>query len=127
MSDYRDIDLVVDGNALPLDISMESNEYLLELGIEEGSGGKLPVYPGPYEVDPTTEQQVLSTKNKSTTRDIVVNPAQTVNVIDNLDSDSSVDALAARQGKVLKNMIPEDEEIHYSEIDAMFRAVFGDI
>ena len=59
------------------------------------------------------------------TQNVTVEPYEQINVIDNLESNSSVDALAARQGNVLKHMIPEDEEIHFDAIDAAFAAVFN--
>ena len=123
MSDYRDLEFSIE-NAKPLDIDILDNDMLIEIGVSAG-GGKLPTYEGPYEVDPQLYEQTLQTKNRSMTKDVIVNAYEMIQVIDNLDSDSSVDALAARQGKVLKNMIPEGEQIHFDEIDAMFNVVFG--
>ena len=125
MSEYKDLEFAFE-SAKPLDISIETNNRLIELGVAEGGSGRLPPYTGDYNVIPQTYPQELNTKNKSMTQNVTVEPYETINVIDNLDSDSSVDALAARQGKILKNMIPEDEQIHFDAIDAMFAAVFGE-
>lgn len=118
MSEYTDLTRY-------LDIDILDNDMTIELDILDSGGGKLPTYEGPYNVSPELFPQTLSTKNKSMTRDVIIDAYEQIKVIDNLDSNSSVDALAARQGKVLKNMIPEDEEIHFNEIDAMFDVVFG--
>lgn len=53
-------------------LTVEDNS--LSLQTAEGVAVPLPNYQGPYEVTPTTEEQVLSTANKTTTRNIVVNP-----------------------------------------------------
>lgn len=71
MSNYRDIEFTL-GLARPLDISIATNEMLLEIGMEAG-GGKLPTYDGEYVVTPKPFiEQVLETKNKSLVEDVTV-------------------------------------------------------
>lgn len=72
MSEYRDIEFTF-GSAKPLDISIETNSMTIEIGIDEGSGGKLPTYDGEYIVTPKAfVEQTLETKNKSMTDDVTV-------------------------------------------------------
>ena len=72
MSNYRDIEFTL-GSAKPLEISIDQNVMEIEIGIEGGSGGKLPTYDGEYIVTPKPfEEQVLETKNKSMTDDVTV-------------------------------------------------------
>ena len=72
MNDYRDIEFTF-GSAQPLDISVETNSMTIEIGIDEGSGGKLPTYDGEYVVTPKAfVEQTLETKNKSLVEDVTV-------------------------------------------------------
>lgn len=121
MSDYRDIELSLDV-AEPLDISISDTNIPVGLDVSDPGGNveismndALPLDILVQENDMLIELGIYSGGGGG----------PTIRVIDNLDSDSSVDALAARQGKVLKNMIPDDEQIHFGTIDAMFAAVFG--
>ena len=58
-------------NELDLDITIEESP-IINLTIEEGSGGTLPYYDGDYNVVPKVTSQVLSTKNKSMRNDVTV-------------------------------------------------------
>ena len=72
MSEYNDISFTM-GFAKPLDISINTNNMSLDIGIAEGSGGMLPPYEGEYVITPKPFlEQVLGTKNKSMTDDVTV-------------------------------------------------------
>ncbi len=58
---------------LHLDVEIESNERLIEFGIEGSTTGRLPYYNGDYVVDPRKVSQTLPTANKSMREDVVVN------------------------------------------------------
>lgn len=62
-----------------LQISFEENEMCLEVDfgeIQEVStgGGNLPKYTGPYEIEPAAQEQILKTRDKRTTEDIIIKP-----------------------------------------------------
>lgn len=68
---------------LHLDVDINSNEKLIEVGIEGSTTGRLPYYNGDYVVDPRKVAQTLETANKSMRNDVVVNEifyAETSNV-----------------------------------------------
>ena len=72
MNEYRDIEFTF-GSARPLEIVIAQNDMEIEIGLDEGSGGKLPTYDGEYIVTPKPfEEQVLATKNKSLVDDVTV-------------------------------------------------------
>lgn len=56
-----------------LEFTLEESP-IINLTIEEGSGGTLPYYTGSYEVTPRKVEQVLGTKNKSMRDDVTINP-----------------------------------------------------
>lgn len=62
-----------------LQISFDENDMRLEVDfgeIQEVSidGGNFPRYSGPYEIEPAGEEQILQTKDKITTQDIIIKP-----------------------------------------------------
>ena len=73
MSQCRIIEFDIQVNN-ELDISINGQDNTLDMTIEHGSGGKLPVYDGEYEVIPKIEEQSLATKNKSMTDDVHIQP-----------------------------------------------------
>lgn len=64
MSTYQDLDV---------DVQI-SEPYVINLEIQEGSGGVLPYYDGSYNVIPRIVGQTLETKNKSMRDDVTVDP-----------------------------------------------------
>lgn len=62
MSTYQDLDV---------DVQI-SEPYVINLEIQEGSGGTLPYYDGDYNVVPKVTNQVLETKNKSMRDDVTI-------------------------------------------------------
>ena len=73
MSQCRIIEFDIQVNN-ELDISLSAQDNTLDMTIEHGSGGKLPVYDGEYEVIPKVDAQLLETKNKSMTNDVQIQP-----------------------------------------------------
>ena len=71
MSQCRIIEFDIQVNN-ELDISLSGQDNTLDMTIEHGSGGKLPVYDGEYEVIPKVDAQLLETKNKSMTNDVQI-------------------------------------------------------
>lgn len=66
-----------------IEIDIIDDEEVLELEIEEGGGGCLPFYDGPYNVEPRRVDQVLETQNKSMSNDVTINEiyyAETSNI-----------------------------------------------
>lgn len=59
---YRDLEMEYE----------ESEPAVIELEIQEGSGGTLPYYDGDYNVVPKVTNQVLETKNKSMRDDVTI-------------------------------------------------------
>ncbi len=59
--------------AVPV-VQLAVDDNALSLNAAEGVAVSLPNYQGPYEVTPAIEAQVLGTANRTTTRNIVVNP-----------------------------------------------------
>lgn len=62
-----------------LQISFEENEMSLDIDfgeLQEVSidGGNFPRYTGSYEIEPAAQEQILQTKDKITTQDIIVKP-----------------------------------------------------
>lgn len=70
MGAYDDLQLTFD-KEIPIDVELEISGNL-ELTIEEGSGGTLPYFNGPYNVTPRKVEQILETKNKSMRDDVTV-------------------------------------------------------
>lgn len=67
------------------DIYMELNadstvRIDFDVGVEYGQGGRLPDYEGSYEVTPKLVDQILPTKDKSMTNNVVVNEVPVVRV-----------------------------------------------
>lgn len=70
MSVYQDLDLTIEESPI------------INLTIEEGSGGVLPYYDGSYSVVPRKTEQTLETKNKSMRDDVIIDPinySETIN------------------------------------------------
>jgi hypothetical protein len=64
-----------------LDLTIEESP-IINLTIEEGSGGVLPYYDGSYSVVPRKIEQTLETKNKSMRDDVTIDPinySETIN------------------------------------------------
>lgn len=59
---------------IPIEVIIDEKE-IIDISIEEttgSGGGELPYYPGPYEVTPKINQQVLPTAYKSMSKDVQV-------------------------------------------------------
>ena len=68
-------------NEMDIDIEIEESP-IINLTIEEGSGGTLPYYNGPYSAIPRKVEQTLETKNKSMRDDVTIDPinySETIN------------------------------------------------
>lgn len=62
-----------------LQIAFEENDMHLEVDfgeLQEVSidGGNFPRYSGPYEIEPAAQEQILKTRDRITTEDIVIKP-----------------------------------------------------
>ena len=64
----------VENSVLYLDVSIQSNENVLEFTVEGSPDPRLPYYDGTYEVDPRKVEQILETANKSMAENVKVNP-----------------------------------------------------
>lgn len=74
----------IENNVLHLDIDMLGGSDLrLDVELVGGGSGRLPYYPGEYEVEPRKVEQTLETKNRSMKEDVIVHPifyAETSNI-----------------------------------------------
>ena len=62
-----------------LQVAFEENSMHLEVDFGEvqevsKDGGNYPHYSGPYEIEPAAQEQILKTRDKITTQDIIVKP-----------------------------------------------------
>lgn len=62
-----------------LQVAFEENEMHLEVDFGEvqevtTDGGNLPRYTGPYEIEPAAQEQILETRDKIATEDIIIKP-----------------------------------------------------
>lgn len=65
-----EIDITIPCEDIDLDIRL--NDAQIDLEIEEGVGGRLPNYKGPYDVIPKVYEQKLETANKSMEDDVLI-------------------------------------------------------
>ena len=64
----------VENSVLHLDVDLTESSQTLEVDLVGGGSGRFPYYKGEYEIDPRKVEQVLPTKDKSMSADVVIHP-----------------------------------------------------
>lgn len=67
-----DLDLFI--SSQDIDIFMDDGSNVLDVEMLGGGEGRFPYYAGNYEVDPRKVEQILETRNRSMSGDVIVHP-----------------------------------------------------